>query len=174
MIKINPLGLETPPPMATYFFDASAIVKLVLEEPGAAKSRQAFDEAGQVCTSWVVIGEALGVLKRKWSRKEVSDKAYGKAVHLLMAFVREGRLMAIDLAVDKDRPTLATYEIDIIETRARYPNLDAADALQFAVIQNTFLRHSAGASKTQLVSADRELLAAARREGLSVLDVSDD
>jgi predicted nucleic acid-binding protein len=174
MVKINPLGLEAPPPMATYFFDASAIVKLVVNEPGATRSRQAFDEAGHVCTSWVVIGEGLGVLKRKWLRGEVSDRGYGKAVHLLLALVREGRLMAVDLAVDKDRPALATYEIDIIKTRERFPKLDAADALQFAVIQNTFLRHFVGASKTRLVSADRELLAAARSEGIPVLDVSND
>ena len=53
---------------------------LVVNEPGATRSRQTFEEAGDVCALWVVIGEVLGVLRRTWLRDEVDERTYPKAV----------------------------------------------------------------------------------------------
>ena len=159
-------------PTPTFFYDASAITKLFVDEPGADVARKIFNDAAQVYTSWVVIAEVLGALKRKWLRKEIDDDQYGKSVHLLLSYVAELRLKAVDVRNRNGQPALDTFELDILKIRKAHPELDAADALQFAAIQNTYLRTFASESKTQLVSADRNLLKAAAAEGIPAIDVS--
>ena len=160
-------------PLSTFFFDASALVKLLVNEPGSARVQELFNEAGMVSSSWVVIAEALGVLKRKWSKKQLSESRYTATVHVFFAYIREQRIVAIDLEKDSfGEPALSTHAYDILKIRDRYPKLDVADALQFAVIQNSHLRFFAGESKTRLVSADKNLLLAAQAEGFEVVDVS--
>ncbi len=158
----------------TYFFDASAIVKLVVQEPGAGRAREIFERVAQVYTAWVVVAEALGALKRKWNRGDIDERRYGGAVHLLLAYVSEERLKAVDLTTRVGRPALATFELDILRVRREHPALDAADVLQFAAIRNSFLAYLAGESATQLVSADGALLKAASSVGFRIVDVSHD
>jgi len=173
-IQVQTLGMNPIPPTPTYFFDASAIVKLVVEESGSVRSRNIFESVAQVYTSWVVIGEALGVLKRKRHRGETDETKYTGAVYVLLNYVREERLRAVDLIMSNGRPALATFEIDILQICKKYPALDASDALQFAAIRQSVLRYFVRESATRLVSADRALLEAAWSERIPTVDVSKD
>ena len=158
-----------------YFLDTSAIVKLLCAEAGSEKLRVLKSYPGSnFFTSWVLLSEALGVLKRKWSKRELADSQYEEKVRLLFLYIGMGYLDPVDVVVDKGHPQLLTYEFDISKIRADHPSLDAADALQFKAIQQGLLKYLAGESRPQLVSADTELLKAAQAEGIPIVSVCDD
>ena len=159
-----------------YFLDASAIVKLVCDEAGSEKVRALKRDPGRIVfrTSWVPLAEALGALKGKWKRQELSPDEYEAAVKLLFLHIRSRDLEPVDISIVNGEARLATYEQHLSEMRSRYPKLDAADALQLTVIRQSFLRHFAGESRARLVSADRDLLAAAAGENIEVVSVIDD
>lgn len=162
--------------LRSYFFDASAIVKLVVPEPGSEKVRSIISNSGSVIhTSWVLIAEALGCLKRKWQvDKTLDDKQYTQAVFVLLHYI-ESDLRVVDIGTDhRGRISLLVFRQGILEGRTKHPKLDVADTLQFQAIKQGFLRVFAGESKTRLVSADRKLIRAARAEGIEVLPVNKD
>ena len=168
-------GIETVF-ISTYFFDASAIVRILLrDEPGAKKVVQIFGAHAPIHTSWVLLAEALGVFKRKWQQGVLGEAQYGPAVYQLFKLIKSGKLHPVDLEVLGDgRPRLRTYDFDVIVVRRSHPELDAADALQFLAIREGVLGRLTGPSRTQLVTADSNLRRAAEAEGIPVVDVSAD
>jgi len=162
----------------TAFFDASAIVKLVLPEPGSLRVSTVLAECHYAHTSWVLIAEALGCLKRKWQSKKpedhISEDAYRKATLQLLLYVEIETLRAVDVRDGAHGPRLVGYFQDVLTIRQRHPTLDVADALQFRAIKEGLLRHLAGVSQPRLVSSDRKLLRAAELEGILTIDVRSD
>src|ERR1051325_7321587 len=59
-----------------HYLDASALVKLVVEEHDSLAVRTFFQANTNFHTTSLCLGEALGVLKGKWVRKEISSNAY--------------------------------------------------------------------------------------------------
>lgn len=55
-----------------HYLDASALVKLVIGEPGSEPLRKFFYQNANFCTTTFCLAEALSVLKGKWRRKEIS------------------------------------------------------------------------------------------------------
>ena len=149
-----------------YFFDASALVKLVLQEPGSRKASQLKHDARRVYTSWILVAEALGVLKRLWLRKQIDDRGYTKAVYVLLRFLRLGSIEPVDIEIRNGHPKLVTHEADLIDMKTRHPNLDAADMFQLVVIRDSWLKYYAGQSATKLVTADKNLEVAAKSESI--------
>ena len=164
------------PESPTYFFDTSAIVKLFLNEPGSATAYQIFSTSKPIYTSWVLVAEALGVLKRAWLEKRISDGQYQGDVLMLFAHIREGGLQLIDVGEDYGSVGLATYELELIDAAKKHPDLklDAADALQFAAIDRSFVSTFAGGSEIQVVTADKKLADAFERENRRVVRVNID
>ena len=162
--------METP--LQHYFLDTSALVRLVCDEPGSKALKKLMRGAGaKPLTSWVLIAEALGVLKRKWQcEKKLDDTAYLDAVQELLMNITMDYIHPVDLQILNGEARLKTYEVQIGDVRGRYPELDATDALQFIAIEEGML----SPHKPTLVSADRKLLAAARKEGGKTLSVSRD
>jgi hypothetical protein len=113
------------------------------------------------------IVEALGVLKRKFLRKEMSRRDYLDSTYEMMAFVRGDSIL-----VQHDRlDDLALFAQ--AETYVQRHNLDFIDALQLTVLllrDAAFLR--GGASESFLVTIDSDLAAAVRKEGGLAWDVS--
>jgi hypothetical protein len=70
------------------YLDASAAVKLVLDEPGSDSLRQYFNTDGGFRITSLCLGEALGVLKYKWCRGQLSEKDYFDKCYVLLAYVR--------------------------------------------------------------------------------------
>ena len=56
--------------------DASAAVKLVLQERGSEHLSSYFAKRAGFCITSVCLAEALGVFKRKRLRDEISEKQY--------------------------------------------------------------------------------------------------
>lgn len=135
------------------YLDASALVKLYIEEPGSAEVRDAVERADMLATSRITYVEVRAAAARR---------------------CREGYLSPSDhrrfcAALEKDWPHYAVVEVsapvcrlaaDVAERRA----LRAADALQLACA--LYLR---GEVEEDLVFAcfDARLSAAARAEGLA-------
>jgi predicted nucleic acid-binding protein len=161
--------------LRVYFLDASAIVRLVLPEPGSTIVRNIDKTVGtSLFTSWVLVAEALGVLKRKWLTRELGDDQYDQAVYHLLRYVERNRLQVLDLALVNGQPRLQTHRSILIDERRKYPDLDIADLLQFRVIKESFLDYLAEASPSRLVTADAKLARAAEAEGFEVLEVMTD
>ena len=126
-------------------------------------------------TSWVLVAEALGVLKRKWQcEKRLDDTAYTDAVQELLINIRMDFIHPVDLQIVDGQARLKTCEVQIADVRAKHPKLDAADALQFRAIQEGILKYFSGRSKPRLVSADKALLAAAKKERIKTVSVCRD
>ena len=156
------------PPIKISFFDASVIVKLLCnQELGSVKVKQIFDET-TVFTSWILLAEAMGVLKRKWMKKEISEEQYASRIHLLLALIKDRRFLICDIEIKDHDACLKTYEYDLIDIRKKHPELDAADALQLVAIREGILGKLAGKSRPSLITADLALKNAASVDGIQV------
>lgn len=76
--KVQLFGLESVSDLKFFFFDTSAICRMVLvKEPGADKVKELTEHLdNKIFTSWILIAESLGVLKRKLKNCELSEKEY--------------------------------------------------------------------------------------------------
>ena len=160
-----------------FFFDTSAICKLILSEPGSDTTRSFLGRTdNKIISSWVCIAETLGVLKRKLREKDSNGKVslssdeYTSAITALFHFIEDGTIKPIDVEGDGSQK-LATYTAQVLRIRVKYPSLDAADAIQLAAISQSILNRIDKESRVKLVSADRGLLRAAELEGICIYSV---
>jgi predicted nucleic acid-binding protein len=143
--------------------DASAVIKLVLNEADSTAVRVRFDQKGCFYVSSFCLAEALNVLKRKWLRKEIHDQQYFGACYLIMAYVRTNNIR-IENRLEEDLKTNS----DEAENLARRHSLDIIDALQIATLKHGPLSFFTAESKTTFITADKNLAQAATIEGLKV------
>jgi predicted nucleic acid-binding protein len=147
------------------YLDASAAVKLVLDEPGSDNLRNYFDEHSGFQITSLCFSEALSVLKSKWQRKRISMKDYFDKCYLLLAYVR-GKPKSIH--VDDIQLSDLSVFTETEQIAKRY-DLDFSDALQLVTIkQRLGLGMLGGRSKPLLITADGPLACAAEREGIRV------
>ena len=142
-----------------YYLDASALVKLVVDEPGSESIHNFFNSTPNACVTLISFIESLGVLKRKW--KDNWDKpAYHKAVEDLLIMIYGGK-------PEVDNMTLADPDtFKYVSQIAGQYNLDFADAFQLiAILKGKYAPFNLG-SKTRFISADRGLVRAARDQGI--------
>jgi len=148
---------------AASYLDASAAVKLVLDEPGSSNVNKYF--AQRVCEiTALCLAEALGVLKRKWLKGQLSQDQYLGRCYILLAYMR-GLPKRIHLD-EIDLSSLDTFSE--AEKFARQYNLDLSDALQLVSVKHGKFRCFVQESKTILITADSGLEKAAKAEGLRV------
>ena len=148
-----------------HYLDASAAVKLVIEEAGSSNIKRYFfgDRAGFFITS-LSLAEALGVFKRKLFYDETTKKNYFDACYLLLALVR-GKPKGIHI----DEIDLSNMEVfKQAEDLSHQHHIDLSDSFQIVAVKNGRFRHHVGESKTILITADGQLEFAARIEGLRV------
>ena len=157
-----------------HFFDASAIVKMVVTEPGSRKVMGLLDECGIAYTSWLLLAEALGCLKRKFLEGSLTGEAYGQAVCALLAYVNGGDLEPIDVHVEHGKAVLSTHQLEMSAFHQAFPKLDVADVLQLTIIKDSFLAHYMGDQRTHLITADDTLGKVAVAEGIPVVYVNKD
>ena len=151
--------------MTTYlhmsYFDASAAVKLVVPERGSDAVLSYLDYGGLHITA-ICLSEALGVLKRRMLRGDLSEDDYFHRCYALVAFLRAGHIHIEDFQIT---------DFDVFsraEELARRYHLDLSDSLQLVTVKHGRFRKFAEESKTVLVTADRASASAARNEGLRV------
>jgi predicted nucleic acid-binding protein len=143
------------------YLDAGAAVKLVLEEPGSDHLMNYFSNRAGFITN-LCLAEALGVLKRKMLKGQLSEKQYLDRCYYLLTYVRTNRIRIEDIQISS---------LDVfakIEEIVRRHKLDFSDALQLVNVKHGRFSKLARSSKTLLITADRDLASAAKTKGLRV------
>jgi predicted nucleic acid-binding protein len=149
-------------------FDASALVKVYADEVGSSEVRQYFRSESSNYTTLICYFETLTALKMKRfyrkPRDNLTDDEYHKAASELSAwFSLSSKNLAapdLDLVDSKTFPK--------VQSLARKYSLDLSDAFQILSVKTNFASVMSGGSQTVLVTADKDLAAAARSEFIKV------
>lgn len=148
-----------------HYLDASAIVKLFINEPGSEAVRSYFYKNENFSTTYICFGEALGVFKDKFLRGANMD-------------FEKYLFCAEDLISHVCRKAMSIDKIDIIGQEAfdevhrlvdTY-SLDFSLALQLYTLKKGYLSTVAHDSEPILITADKKLSEAARSEKLRAWD----
>jgi predicted nucleic acid-binding protein len=107
------------------FLDASAAVKLVLEENGSDSLLKHFNPAGSFFITSFCLFQALGVLKRKMLKKKIDRDHYVGSGFLLLSYVQLKRLSIEDPKMSTDETFRCAVNF------AQQYSFDLSDALQF-------------------------------------------
>ena len=159
-----PRGNASPDKIRYELFDASAAVKLFIDEKGSDLLRQSRDSGMRTITTPCLI-ETLSVLKRNWLRKEITDAKYHDLTYTVPWQFKEH---IHDVSI-KDPDTL----IKISKLGEKHA-LDFVDALQIYSLLHSHLAVFTGGSQTLLITADDALAVAAGKEGLKVWNLQCD
>lgn len=149
-----------------YYLDASALVKLVVDEPGSQALREFFQSETNFHATALCLGEALGVLKGKWQRREITDDAYFAGTRRLIIDAW-GKRIALN-SVELIDPKIHSE----VEAMAKKHTLDLSDALQLVTILKGYFSHLGPNSAPVLITADKGLAAAAIAEGIRAWNCS--
>lgn len=145
------------------FFDACSLVKVYCDEPGSEIVRPYFQGRATKYTTPFCFYEALNTLKGKWKygrKPAMTQEQYLAAVFQLTAWYGASSAQIKDLNF-ADPLTFA----DATEL-ARRNRLDLSDAFQILSVKNGWFSCLVNESSTLLVTSDRELAVAAKREGV--------
>jgi len=148
----------------THYLDASAIVKLLIDEEGTVALRSYMDSHATRVTTSLCFAETLGVLKAKHKHKHISAEQYLAACEELIAELRNETLVIEDIGLMERRV------FDEVEILCGKYGLDLSDAFQLLTLRSGQLSSLEGDSRPILVTADKKLATAARSEGLRAWD----
>jgi predicted nucleic acid-binding protein len=146
------------------YLDASAIVKLYLDEEGSDYFRDYFNNHTNFCTVQMTFYEAMSVLKARLFNKD--KEKYRKSVEdLIISYWSKEQSRKIVI----EEIELNNYKIylEISEIIWRY-NIDFADAIQIYAIVKGKYSHFALDSKSVLITADDKLEFAAEDNHIRV------
>ena len=149
----------------THYLDASAIVKLFVQEEGSDKLREYFSKHSVFHATSLCFAEALGVLKAKNLRKLISQEAYLSAAEELC-------ISAFGCTIEIDEISITTPQVfNESEKMARKYDLDLIDCFQIYTLRHGVLSVLAAESKPILITADTDLANAVKSEGLRAWDL---
>lgn len=137
--------------MSSVYFDTSAFVKILIAEPGSAPAVQAWQAADSVACSRLLHAEARAALA--------------------MAR-RQGRLSTAQLAGAKAALTVHWQDVYVVEVTERLVE-EAGDLADDEALRGFDAVHLASALRASveiLITADVEMIRAARNRGLEVID----
>ena len=143
-------------------FDASALVKVFVDEPGGGPVRQYFANASPTkYTTPYCYYEALNVLKSKWMyRGELTRAAYlDAAFHVTVWFQASSRKIKDP---DLTHPPTFVRAREIVERHS----VDLSDAFQVLSVKEGYFSRLINDSQTLLVTADKRLAEIAEAEGI--------
>ena len=150
------------------FFDASALAKVFSNEPGSDVVSEYFRTHATKYTTSFCFYEAMNVLKGKWKHKRLLTlDQYLDAAFRLTAWAWYGVSSSKikDLAFTDPQTFFKARDI------AHRNQLDLSDAFQILSVKEGYFSVLVGDSATMLVTADKELAEAARRENLPAWNV---
>jgi predicted nucleic acid-binding protein len=148
----------------THYLDASAIVKLLIDEDGSVALRAYLGPHATRVTTSLCFAETLGVLKAKHAHNHINAEEYLAACEELMAHLRCQTLTIEDIGISK------RVVFDEVERLGKAHALDLSDACQLLTLRRGALSFLEGDSRPILVTADKKLAAAAKAEGLRAWD----
>ena len=146
----------------TRYLDASALVKLVIDEVDHLPLRLFFKANVNFATTSLCLAEALGVIKGKWLRNRISEDQYFAVTHELVIGV-------VGKKIEVDEINLFSFEgIASVEALAKKYSLDLSDALQLETILRGKYSPLGPNSASILITADAGLASAAQAESIRV------
>jgi len=155
-----------------HYLDASAVLKLFLNERGSDELRLYFEKESCFTTTSLCFAEVLGRLKvMRFNNKSMTDEEYFSCCDELLAYVAGDDIEIEDIEI-KDRGVFRDVENlmrNYNEGKSKKKIIDLSDAFQImSVKQNYFSRFEKTDSMPILITGDKPLADAARREGLRV------
>ncbi len=165
--KTNP---KTKSPLALFvkahYLDASALVKLVADDPDEARGRDVVrkyyrEHSNMYATSYCVT-EGLSAFKLKFLRKHIAENQY---IEYVRDFIRT--VIGANLQTD-DVPILSSVVFSEAERLTKTHKIDFIDCFQVVTILRGRFHVLGPESKSILITGDRELAKAARAEGAKV------
>lgn len=148
------------------FFDASALAKIFSDDHHSDVARTYFGRCPTKYTTPFCFYETMNVLKGKWRYKhQLTFDQYLDAAFRLTAWYGASSSRISDL----DFTDSATF----VEAKyiAERNGLDLSDAFQILSVSKGYFSGLVNDSSTVLVTADRALAVAARKEGLRAWDL---
>ena len=142
------------------YLDASALVKLVVDEGDHDYVRQFYHSTTNFAATSLCLAEALGAVKAKWSHGRISEEQYFAATRNLVINAWGGRIEIDDINL------FTPQSLSSVESLAKRHSLDLSDSLQLATILQGKYAHLGPNSASVLVTADRKLAMAAESEGI--------
>lgn len=139
-----------------YYMDASAVVKLYIEEAGSERIREiVFSESNNVFISKITAAEVAAAFSRRQRMKDITEENYGE--------VFANFLLDYERLFARSEVTDSVIAIAIELTRRQF--LRGYDSVQLAsaITLNTEINE-----RLTFISADVELNNAAKTEGLAV------
>ena len=143
------------------YLDASALVKLVTNEPDSGPVQELFKSNAGFCATSLCLAEALGVLKGKWQYNRISDVEYFEGTRRLVHDAC-GRIEVDDIGL------FTPAGLSRVEAMAKKHSLDLSDALQLVTILHGRYSVLGPNSASILITAEAKLAAAALVEGIRV------
>jgi predicted nucleic acid-binding protein len=155
-----------------HYLDASAIVKLFVDEVGSDALRMYFNNESHFFTTSICFAEALGVLKsmRFYRKMPITDEQYFCACEELLAYASDNTIKIEDVEI-KDSMVFVKVENLVRKHNKDKPKdvtIDISDAFQIAAVQQNYFSRFDNDSKPILITGDSSLAEAARSEGLRV------
>jgi len=150
----------------THLLDASALVKLFINEDGSEALKDYFGSRSVFWTTSLCFAEVLGVLKRKYlsNKEDLTKEEYLVASEDMVSHIRNGSISIEE--VDITQFVIFNEVEKIVE---KY-SIDLADAFQIVTLKRGFPSSLTEDAKTILITADEGLAGAAQSEGLRVWD----
>ena len=151
------------------FFDASVLVKVFSNEPGSDAARAYFNSRATKHSTAFCFYEAMNVLKGKWKfQGKLTHQEYLSSAFHLTAWFGASASRVSDL--DFTNPLIFQQATKLVQKFG----LDYSDAFQILSVKEGYFSSLVGDSSTVLVTADRQLAAAARSEGLRAWSMLDE
>jgi len=142
------------------YLDASALVKLVVDEGDHTHVRTFFHSTTNFAATSLCLAEALGVVKAKWAHGRISEEQYFTATRSLVINAWGGKIEVDDVGL------FSPAGLASVEVLAKKHSLDLSDALQLETIKRGKYGHLGPNSASVLVTADRKLAQAASLSGI--------
>jgi predicted nucleic acid-binding protein len=150
-----------------HYLDASALVKLVADdpddEPGRTVIREYYQKHSSFMTTSHCVSEALSIFKVKFLyRKQIAQDDYVSCIRTFVKNIVGGKLEVDEM------PILSPKLLSEAEVLIKKHNLDFIDCVQVVTILHGKYSVLSGDSKSVLITADKGLAKAARAEGARV------
>ena len=150
----------------SHYLDASALVKLVADdpddEPGRTAVRKYYETHTCMKTTSHCLSEALSVFKSKFLRRRISRDDYIRYVDMFITKTVGWKLEIEEI------PILSPKLLEESAILIRKYDLDFVDCVQIVTILHGKDKIFVNDSKSVLITADRDLAKAARAEGARV------
>ena len=152
--------------MFWHYLDASAMVKIIANDPDEDLGRKALCDYyfanSMYRASSFCVAEALSAFKLKWLRERCSQDEYFRNVREFF------RLVLSPLRVEEC--SLAVQVQQEAERLMQAYQLDFVDSIQIVTLLKGTYSGLVGSSQSLFITADRALAVAARQEGARVWD----